>query len=384
MTAYTLHNQGNYGFTGTAGGVFEIGTEFEVATPVALTGIWLYSPAGATELPTECGIWNIGTTSLVADTHNTSPSWSGAAGSGWVKCAYDGSVTLTPGTQYVAAVYDAGGASGWHATLSGYWTTGAGASGISNGPLSAPGSSTAVNGQAVFNSGSFAFPASTTGGFDFGVDVEVTGSGTTSYSLWFQDPTVANGQVLNDGGATDTATLATQFSVSQAASLNAIWFYTPTFSGTPAPALPAECGIWDVTLQTLVAGTHLTSPAWSGAAGSGWVKASYNGSVTLAAGRNYVTSVFYNAGGSGTWYASNNLYWSSGAGASGITSGPLNAPNNAASVNGQSPYNNSSGVFAFPATTFSSYNYWVDVQVTPAATPPPPAQLTVYSMRMMP
>ena len=112
---------------------------------------------------------------MVSGTDNTSPSWSGAAGSGWVSCAYSG-VTLPAGDYKVAVFY--GGGSQWYQATTGYWASGgAGASGITAGPVSAPGTSGATSpGQATYNPGSWAYPQtySNGNGENYWVDVEVT------------------------------------------------------------------------------------------------------------------------------------------------------------------------------------------------------------------
>jgi hypothetical protein len=172
VTAYTLHSQGSYGLaaSGDAGG-FTLGTQFAVSENVTLTGIWFFV---GTDVPSACAIWDIATSAEVSGTLNSSPSWSSETAGAWAKCSYSGSVTLVPGHNYVVTVFADAGAS-WFYDVASYWTSGAGSGGITNGPLSAPSSSAAVNGQAVYNSGSsIAFPASTVSGFDFGVDVEVT------------------------------------------------------------------------------------------------------------------------------------------------------------------------------------------------------------------
>lgn len=177
-TAYTLHSQGSYGLgNGGSSSGFTLGTQFSVSQAMNLTGIWWYSGPSAAVLPTACCLWDAGTGTQIPGTLNSSPSWSGAAGSGWVKCSYSGPV-LSSGTNYVVSVFYNGGSVNWYYDLAGYWTTGAGSSGLTHGPLSAPNSASAVNGQAVFvaSSGSIAFPNTTTGGYDFGVDVEVTGA----------------------------------------------------------------------------------------------------------------------------------------------------------------------------------------------------------------
>ena len=177
MTSFTIFGQATNWSQVTDKNPYTLGVQFSVSQSVSLTGIWFHSASGVTVLPTQCVIFNGDTTAQVASTLNTSPSWSGAAGSGWVKCAYGGSVTLVPGVHYVAAVFFNTTTNNWYSDLGAYWTSGAGASGITNGPLSAPQSSAALNGQAVFHAGTtLAFPATTSSGADFGVDVEVTTS----------------------------------------------------------------------------------------------------------------------------------------------------------------------------------------------------------------
>jgi hypothetical protein len=174
VTAYTLHSGATYGLAnaGNSSG-FTFGVQFSVSQTVTLTGIWFYSPSGAIILPSACAIYNLDNTTQVAGTLNSSPSWSGAAASGWVKCSYS-SPSLTSGIHYAACVYSAGG-SNWWPDVSGYWSSGGGSGGITNGPLSAPNTGGSVLGQAPYtvNVG-ISCPSTSNPGYDWGVDVEVT------------------------------------------------------------------------------------------------------------------------------------------------------------------------------------------------------------------
>jgi hypothetical protein len=158
----------------TAG--YTLATEFQLSQSCTLDNIWFYSAAGAAALPTRCAIWNVSSQSEVSGTDNGSPNWSGAAGSGWVACAYSG-VTLAAGDYKVAVFY--GGGSQWYQAASGYWASGGpGASGITAGPLTAPGTSAATSpGQSTYNYGSWGYPQTYTSsgnGESYWVDVEVT------------------------------------------------------------------------------------------------------------------------------------------------------------------------------------------------------------------
>ena len=159
------------------------GTEFLLSEPCTLNNIWFYSPPAVSPaaLPTICAIWDVETRQVVSDTENTSPSWSGAPGSGWVSCSYSG-VTLRAG-DYKVTVYTPGGSDNFYQETEDYWGSGAGANGIASGPLAAPSTTDAtVPGQTTYQHGSFAYPDtydSDYNGQNRWVDVEVTPSATS-------------------------------------------------------------------------------------------------------------------------------------------------------------------------------------------------------------
>jgi len=154
------------------------GTEVILSEPCALDNIWYYSPPSVSPpaLPTICAIWDVQTQQVVSGTQNNSPSWSGAAGSGWVACSYAG-VTL-PAGDYKVTVYTPGGSVNFYQETEEYWGTGAAATGIVSGPLTAPGTSQATApGQSTYHHGGFAYPDTYDVEFDGQnrwVDVEVT------------------------------------------------------------------------------------------------------------------------------------------------------------------------------------------------------------------
>lgn len=157
---------------------YTLATEFQLSNSCTLDKIWFYSSSGAAALPTRCAIWSVNSQTVVSGTDNTSPSWSGAAGSGWVSCAYNG-VALPAGDYKVAVFY--GGGSKWYQVTVNYWGSGGpGANGITAGPLTAPGLSGATSpGQSTYNPGSWAYPqtyGSASNGENFWIDVEVTPS----------------------------------------------------------------------------------------------------------------------------------------------------------------------------------------------------------------
>lgn len=161
-----------------------LATEFTIAVPFTLNKIWFYSPSGSTQLPTWAGLWNVSTQATVASTVNTSPTWSGAAGSGWVSTSYAG-VTV-PAGDYKVTVFNGGSITNpWSATTFPFWGTnsssisGVAVSGITSGPITAPGDSTATSpGQSTYNQNtSPTYPLTFVpliGGATYWVDVELT------------------------------------------------------------------------------------------------------------------------------------------------------------------------------------------------------------------
>ena len=175
----------------------------------------------------------------------------------------------------------------------------------------------------------------------------------TVYTLFGQPATPAT--LTPDPAA---YTLGMEFSLSENAALTGIWFY----SAPSAALLPQACAIYAVSGQSIAA--ENTSPSWSGAAGSGWVKCTFDGSVTLTAGTNYKVCVQCLADtGDGDWYSSTAHYWDTGAGSAGITNGPLTAPDNAGADVGQDSYSNEEAL-VYPDSSFNAGNYWIDVEVT--------------------
>jgi hypothetical protein len=97
-----------------------------------------------------------------------------AAGSGWVYAAFTNPPVLTPGTQYVGCVFN-GTPANFYAATHNYFSSGPGASGITNGPLTAPNSASAAHGQNVFHYGTpLTLPTDTYNASSYYVDVQVT------------------------------------------------------------------------------------------------------------------------------------------------------------------------------------------------------------------
>jgi hypothetical protein len=172
---------------------YVVATEVHLNQTCTLDKIWYYSPVHATQLATECGVWDISSRQLVAE--NKSPSWSGVAASGWVSCAITG--TTLPAGQYKVAVYNgAADPVEWSPKQLNYWDTGVGRNGITNGPLYAPSLADAATadiyqgsgqepGQSTFAAGPpDRYPHLYVDGLaqNYWVDLEVTPGGTPTIS----------------------------------------------------------------------------------------------------------------------------------------------------------------------------------------------------------
>lgn len=179
----------------------------------------------------------------------------------------------------------------------------------------------------------------------------------TSYTLFGQPASPAT-------LTADTApyTMGVQFSVSQPATLTAIWFH----SAAGAATLPVTIALYAVSGASLVhsEGTGGAPVTWSGAAGSGWARAAFASPPPLTASTNYKGCIFH--ADPSNFYSTTSGYWTSGGGgAGGIANGPLSAPDNAGAAQGQDTFDNS-GALGYPLSAFNSSNYWVDVEITTA------------------
>lgn len=174
-------------------------------------------------------------------------------------------------------------------------------------------------------------------------------------SLWA--PGTAGGLLATPGGS-GAVSVGTQFQVSGYGGLTGIWFWSPLL----AACLPSACCLYDMTTGQVVPGTLKTSPAWSGAAGSGWVKTSFSGAVVLQPGRTYMVTVYGNSGSAvAGWYGAALGYWAAGgAGVAGLITAILDAP--AVSQYAHSAYTLAAGL-QLPATATTTC-FFADVEVT--------------------
>lgn len=155
----------------------------------------------------------------------------------------------------------------------------------------------------------------------------------------------------------DTAsyTMGVEYQVAIAGQVNAVWFYSPP----GATVLPGTIASFIVSNQQLGASQ---AAAWSGAAGSGWVRAPFSSPPPINGNTRYKAAIFINNTGAGNFYGATSHYWDTGPGQGGISNGSLSAPNSAGTTTGQDAFITGT-TLAYPNTSFNASNYWVDVEV---------------------
>jgi hypothetical protein len=188
LATYTLFGQGAVSTpvtADTAGATLGVEDEITLSGGQAaqVDGVWWYSAAGAGILPDWIGTAFYNGTGFQTGEGELVGSWSGAPGSGWVFAAFASPPGISTGTKYLAMVSSPGGAD-WYAGEHHFWDAGAGAGGITNGPLSAPNNAGSQIGQGSFNAIQQTPPNSTFQSTNYWIDpqVTVTGGGGTAHT----------------------------------------------------------------------------------------------------------------------------------------------------------------------------------------------------------
>jgi hypothetical protein len=154
----------------TANG-FTLGVEFSLTQDCVVNNAWFYSPATVTQLPSDTGFYRVSDQALVV--HNAAPSWSGAAGSGWISAPFTGAV-LQAGVNYKYVVFQGLNVI-WNAAVANYYSTGFGGAGLTAGPIVIPNAAGATPGQQSYHqAGVISYPDTIAGPFSYGLDFEVT------------------------------------------------------------------------------------------------------------------------------------------------------------------------------------------------------------------
>jgi hypothetical protein len=380
-------------------------------------GYWYYCCAsGQSTSPVKCALWSCfsGGGSVVPGSAVTSGTLAAGA---WNWIPLPNPVQIAIWGQYTAAV-GVPASAGFPDTAAQFGAAQPYAAGIVNGPVAAF-SDAAGSNPAPYSYGQ---GATSSGGADPAVTQPSSGSGT--HDNWWLDVQVANTPPANYAGsyrlwpnmadgdsstAVDSAVnyvVGTEIITSQPSVINRIWYYMPP--GTAQFATSAD--IWRVRDGVRVAtqpspvwrqasGARATITSGQGGTSAQWVWCELPGTVTIPAG-DWRVSIYNGNGSPDGWSAKRLYYWEQGntpgntyltgaPGQAGITAGPVYAPPTplaspatdystglpepGQSVFAVGPPNQFPNVYvgASPSGIYSGpalfQNYWVDVEVTPAA-----------------
>ena len=258
--------------TATTGG-WLLGTQFSITGQMGwFNGYYHWVPTGGDTVARKFALWNIyasGPTEVLVSGSTVTSGTLTAGSFNYIPLTVP--IQLAPGAQYVACT-------GWTAVngipvSSAQFDSGEPyASGIVNGILTGWSAATGSNpppflyglgGQGLFsnalgNDPTVAMPNNGSGSDNLWVDVLISDTAPAGYSgsyrVWPNKTDLGN--YTND--TANNFTLGMEFILSSAASINNVWFYSP--SGVTQ--LPTEVGVYQVSGTSLVASN--SSPSWSG------------------------------------------------------------------------------------------------------------------------
>lgn len=118
---------------------YGVAVEGLASSAVSCATVRYFSPKTATQLATWCGVWDVATQTLISS--NPAPSWSGAAGSGWVQASLPVPARIGAGKRFKLHVHNGASVPGvcFAKDTTDRWGTGLLAGGIAAGPVTAPG-----------------------------------------------------------------------------------------------------------------------------------------------------------------------------------------------------------------------------------------------------
>ena len=302
----------------------ELGVKFTSSSSGFITGVRFYK--GVNNTGTHVGnLWS-STGTLLA-----SATFTGESASGWQQVNFSSPVAITANTVYVASYFSPTGDFAVDRNYFNVATTNPPLQALQNG-ASGP--------NAVYNYGSSsAFPTTSFSASNYWVDVVFNGSGGSggSGALTIWPSTATPG--TSDTNQTNPVELGVKFTSSSSGFITGLRFYkgvnnTGTHVGN----------LWSST------GTLLANATFTGESAAGWQQVNFSPPVAITANTVYVASYFSPTGD----FAVDRNYFNVAA-----TNPPLQALQNGAS--GPNGVYNYGGSSAFPTTSFSASNYWVDV-----------------------
>jgi sugar lactone lactonase YvrE len=309
-----------------------LGLKFTSTTSGSITGIRFYQAAGNTGATVVGQLYSYnsatGSGTLLGTTAQTTFTGTTA---GWQTLALVAPVAIQANTTYVAAYWSSSG----FPYDSGYFTN----NGVSSPPLQALQSGTnGPNGLYEYGN-SPQFPAFSFGSANYWVDVVFSTVIPSVSSIW--QPTTTPGTPWQNDSP---VTVGVKFRSDQSGSIAGIKFYKGQGNnGTHIGLLYSYASGSDT-------GTLLATATFTGETSSGWQTVDFANSVSIQANTTYVAAIWTNSG-----YAYDANYFAN----NGVDNSFLHALRSG--VDGPNGVYKYGSTPIFPAFSFGSANYWVDI-----------------------
>jgi Domain of unknown function (DUF4082)/Bacterial Ig-like domain (group 2) len=321
----------------------EVGVQFSSSENGFISGVRFFKAAANTGIHVG-SLWTSSGTLLAQAT------FSNETGTGWQQVDFSQPVAVTANTVYVA---------GYH-TNTGHYSQDEnffGPGGLTNDPLSAPGSDSATPNGVFTYSDTPVFPSSTFNASNYWVDVVFSPTApppTPPATSLFGPNTTPTILDSNDPQAVE---LGVQFSSATSGFVDGIRFFKAD----------ANTGEHIGSLWTSD-GTLLAQATFTNETADGWQEVDFSQPVPVTPNTLYVAGYHTDTG----HYSLDNNYFTAG----GYTNAPLSAPgSDSATPNDVFTY---SPTPVFPTSTFNGSNYWVDVAFNPT---PQPVSITVKTVQ---
>ena len=324
------------------GNAVELGVKFRSDTSGYITALRFYK--ATTNTGTHVGhIWSSSGTLLASATFTSE------TGSGWQQVNFSTPIAVSANTTYIASYFAPSGH--YSADVNAFAKTG-----IDNAPLHVLANGVdGPNGVYVYSS-TAGFPTNSYQATNYWVDVVYTAAQSTSpapsgYTIMKASATPS----LVDSNDATPVEVGVKFRADSNGYVTGLRFYkASTNVGTHVGH------IWSSS------GTLLGSATFTSETGSGWQQVNFSTPIAVSANTTYIASYFAPSG----HYSQDENFFAT----TGIDNPPLHAlANGVDGSDGVYLYSSTSG---FPANTYKSTNYWVDIVYTVAQSGTTNPQLT--------
>jgi hypothetical protein len=309
------------------GNAVEVGVKFRSDTSGYITALRFYK--ATTNTGTHVGhIWSSSGTLLASAT------FTGETGSGWQQVNFSTPIAVSANTTYIASYFAPSGH--YSANGNAFATTG-----IDNAPLHALANGVDGSNGVYLYSSTGGFPTNSYHATNYWVDIVYTAAQSTSTGNTIMKASAM--PALVDSNDPAPVEVGVKFRADSNGYVTGLRFYkASTNVGTHVGH------IWSSS------GTLLGSVTFTGETGSGWQQVNFSTPIAVSANTTYIASYFAPSG----HYSQDENYFAT----TGIDNPPLHAlANGVDGPDGVYLYSSTPG---FPATTFKSTNYWVDIVYT--------------------